>query len=155
MWEAIISYINSPNSVTLLLCLALVIFVLVKTKVMRVKTNHISIGNDDERDIIRQQTEYAHVFIMSLMNEITFDDNDTYHTRYVLECVYDEVVNWIVFNHFNLNNAYIDVKTNSLYAKICTIAEHKEVQTDEFKQRVHAWVYTLVKQLIEIREIHK
>lgn len=155
MWEAVVSYINSPNAISLTICIAVVVFVLVKFRVMKIKTTHVSIGNDDERDIIRQQTEYAHAYVMSKINELDFAVEDSYHIKYVLECLYDDIVNWIMFNHFSLDNAYIVVKSNALYAKICTLTTYKEVTTDAFRQKVNSWVYDLVKQLIEIRELHK
>lgn len=156
MWEALSNILTNINTVPMLFCL-IIIFVLagimIKNGIIKVKTNHVTIGNDDERDIIRQQAEYAHAYVMGLTDFIITDREE--FTKYILEVMYDEVIMWIVFNHFSLDNAYIKVKTNALHAKICSMDITDNYKTDEFKNTMQNWVYDLVKNLIEIREAHK
>lgn len=161
MWEAIGNALTSENATSIFvtfIILAIVFFIAVKFGWVKVKTSCLSIGDDErERNIIRQQVEWAHIFITSLSGKITADNSkfNGYFTKYILECVFDEVVDWITFNHLNTSSAYIQIKQDKICALVYSMNVREEFKSPEFHRRMCAWTKEVIEKLVQIREVYK
>ncbi|MCQ2594830.1 MAG: hypothetical protein MJ196_06155 [Treponemataceae bacterium] len=160
MWDAINGILTSGNATAVLLFLGLVILaaiVLVKTNVIAVKTKHLRIGRlENEREIIRRQVETAHSFVMSIEGKIRTDNTnyDGYFTKYILERVYDKVIEWIMFNHISNSPMYIQDKQDTLCNLVYTFEIKDEFKTPEFKERMNNWTAELIARLVQTRELY-
>lgn len=159
MWESIGNVLISNNATAVLvtlLILVIVAAVLAKVGIFQFKGKGVTIGGDeDERAIIRQQTEWTQLFIQSLQQLPIFEGNDTYHTLYVLERVFDEVLNWIVFNHISDGENYISIKQEKIWNLIQTLITDKKFTSLEFKQTVYDNTEVLIKRLVYIRKNYR
>lgn len=159
MWESIGNVLISNNAIAVLvtlLTLVIVAAVLAKVGIFQFKGKGVTIGGDeDERAIIRQQTEWTQLFIQSLQQLPIFEGNDTYHTLYVLEKVFDEVLNWIVFNHISDGENYISIKQEKIWNLIQTLVTDKKFTSLEFKQTVYDNTEVLIKRLVYIRKNYR
>lgn len=161
MWETIQIFIKDPRCLDLLTHITF-IFILflvgVKFGIISLNTTHLSIGNDTkERDIIRQQVEWSYAFIMGLESQIKVDTSkyNGYFTKYILEKVYDEVVNWITFNHINIESEYVSIKKEKLASIVYSLNVRDEFKTPEFRKQMDEWTETLIYRLVQIRKLYK
>lgn len=161
MWEAIAKILTNSNALLVLLFLTLfvaILIVLAKSGLVQIKTGAFRMGADHrERDIIRQQIEWSHAYIMGLKPFITPDESkyNGFLTMYVLEACYDEVINWIAFNHINLDSAYISIKQEKIRGLLRAMPIGAEFHTKEFERKTDKWVEEIIKQLVTIREVYK
>ena len=174
MWEAIGNIITSGNGIAVLVLLLVVILLgvlLVKTGVLSVHTKAVSLGSSEkERRVLQEQIKFAHGYCQSIESKIVvmLDGRMPYHgflCGKILENCYDEIIEWITFNHIENSGKYVKVKQknmcNVLYTQLAlindpdmfeTIAQFK---TAEFKQRVYNWVEEIIQNLVEIRELYR
>ena len=161
MWETIQILIQDSKILDILTHLGFIIILLlvgIKLGLITLKTTHLSIGNDTkERDIIRQQVEWSHAYIMGLESNIRTDTSkyNGYFTKYILERVYDEVVDWITFNHINVESEYISIKQEKLASIIYGMNIRDEFKTPEFRKQMDEWTETLIYRLVQIRKLYK
>lgn len=155
---------NLLNIIILVVVLVILTIVLVKTKILEIHTQHVSLGNIVEnydmfceRRIIRSQIERAHDFCMSLESKIFQIKPNMPHkgylTKYILECVYSEVIKWITFNHIDNSEAYISCKQKTIKYLVYNLTESEEFKTPEFQERINEWVKEMILELIEIRRL--
>ena len=160
MWQAISEVLTSGNALGILVFLALGIalfVILVRSGILAIKTKHIRIGQvEREREIIRRQVETAHDFIMSIEGKINADTNqyDRYFAKYVLERVYDKVIEWIMFNNIRNSPMYVQDKQETICNLIYTFPIGEAFKTPEFKKRIHNWVSELIVRIVQTREIY-
>lgn len=159
MWEAISSVLTSPNAREILFFLAVVIvaaIVLVKTGAVTVRTKHVRIGRAEaEREVIRRQVEAAHDFIMSIEGKIPEKpEYGGYFTKYILERVYDKVIEWVMFNHITDTPMYVQDKQATICNLVYTFSISEEYKTPEFKNRMCNWTAELITRLVRTREIY-
>lgn len=159
MWESISSVLTSGNAVAVLLTLIVLIIILAilaKKGIFQFNGKGVTIGdNEDERAVIRQQTEWSQLFIQSMRQLPIFDGSDTYHTLYILEKAFDEVLSWIVFNHISDSENYISIKQEKIWNLIQTLVEDKKFTTEEFKQTIYDNTEVLIKRLVHIRKNYR
>ena len=161
MWDAIAKVLTNSNALLVLVFLVIffLLFVLLaRTGLVQIHTNSFRMGADTrERDIIRQQIEWSHSFVMGLKAHIIADESkyNGYKTRYVLECVYDEVINWITFNHINLDSDYISIKQEKMRAMVHSMELKPEFCTKEFDRKIDKWTEEIIRKLVTIREVYK
>ena len=159
MWESISSVLTSGNAVAVLLTLIVLIIILAilaKKGIFQFNGKGVTIGdNEDERAVIRQQTEWSQLFIQSMRQLPIFEGSDTYHTMYILEKAFDEVLNWIVFNHISDSENYISIKQEKVWNLIQTLVSDKKFTTEEFKQVIYDNTETLIKRLVHIRKNYR
>lgn len=156
---------KGSNFIVFLIFVALVIaavialaIYLVRRGAVGINTGKIYVGSDQrEREIIRQQVEYARLYIESLSGKIKVKESHYggYFTKYVLERVYDEVVDWITFNHLSKEGAYISIKQAKITNLVYSLNVNEEFQTPEFKERMEKWVEELISELVQIRQLYK
>lgn len=159
MWDAISKVLTSPNAWTTLLFLIVLLFVIVvmiKNGKFSINTRAVKIGgNETERTIIRQQTEWAHIYISSIETKISSEPGkNNYFLKYILERVFDEVVTWITYNHITTTSAYVEIKQDKISALVYSMGVGKEFQTPEFKARMNKWTKEIIERLVQIREVY-
>ena len=160
MWQAISEVLRSGNALQVLIFLAMIVAIfvmLVKNGILAIKTKHIRIGQAErEREIIRRQVESAHDFIMSIEGKIDANTNqcNKYFTKYVLERVYDKVIEWVMFNNISNSTMYIQDKQETICNLIYMFPIGEAFKTPEFKKRMQNWTAELIARLIQIREIY-
>lgn len=159
MWESIGNVLTSNNAIAVLITLLILVIVaavLAKVGIFQFKGKGVTIGGDeDERAIIRQQTEWTQLFIQSMQQLPIFEGSDTYHTLYILEKVFDEVLNWIVFNHISDSENYISIKQEKIWNLIQTLVTDKKFTSTEFKQVIYDNTEVLIKRLVYIRKNYR
>jgi hypothetical protein len=161
MWEAIGKVLMSPNAGIVLAGLILVLVllsVLSRWGLLSINTKGLSLGADiRERDIIRQQVEWAHSYISGLYSSIQPAESEYggYFTRFLLELAYSEVVDWISFNHMKLDSEYIAIKQMKIKSIIYSYDIRPEFRTPKFEKQIDAWVEEVIKKLVAIRQMYK
>lgn len=161
MWEAIAKILTNSNALLVLIFLTffiLILIVLTRTGLVEIKTANFRMGADaKERDIIRQQVEWAHTFLMSLPVQIEADNSKYggYFTKYILEAVYDEVVNWITFNHINIESDYIGIKQAKIKNLVWSLDVDPRYRTKDFEKKIERWTDDLIHKLVKIREVYR
>jgi hypothetical protein len=163
MWDAIAKILTNANAALVLLFLTmfvLIFIILVKTGLVQIKTDKIRVGNDSakERDIIRQQVEWSHSYIMGLKSALEIDEGkySGYLTRYILESCSSEVSKWICFNHINLDSEYISIKQETIRSIILRTDDiDAKYKSKEFLKRVDKHVEELIRKLVTIRQMYK
>lgn len=159
MWRAISDVLTSGNAYSVLLTILLLIIIiaiLAKLGIFRLNVKGVNIGGDeDERAIIRQQTEWSQLFILGLQQHPIFKGYNEYHTLWVLEKMFDEVLNWIVFNHISDSENYISIKQEKLWNLIQTLVTDEKFTSQEFQDIVYENTEKLVKRLVYIRKNYR
>lgn len=164
MWEAISNILTSSNAsqtIISLIVLVLIVVIMIKSGMIKIKTKHVKIGMseaDKERTIIREQCDWARMYLKGLMKDLLSKEQnaryDGYFIKYIVEVVYDEVVNWIVFNHIEDNDRYIQVKADIMTCMIYSMDIDDSFRTADFNKRIYKSVEEVIKKLINIRAIY-
>lgn len=160
MWQAISEVLTSGNALQVLIFLAVVIalfILLVKSGIVAIKTKHLQIGKiEKEREIIRRQVETAHNFIMSIEGKINPDITkcNIFFIKYILERVYDKVIEWVIFNHISNSSMYIQDKQETICNLVYRFPIGDTFKTPEFKKRMQNWTAELIARLVQTREIY-
>ena len=161
MWEAIKEILLSQNAsmvMASLLILVVIISVLSRKGILSINTKGLSLGADvQERDIIRQQIEWSHTYIAGLYSSIQpLTDNryQGYFTKFILETIFAEVVNWISFNHIKLDSDYVSVKQATVKYIVYSYDVDSVFRTQKFERQIDAWVEELIRKLVTIREVY-
>ena len=161
MWEAIAEILTNSNALLVLIfamIFASILIVLAATGMVRIDTGTFKMGADHkERDIIRQQIEWSHSYVMGLESRIKVDKSryGGYKTRYILELCANEIVNWISFNHINPDSAYVSIKQEKMKSIIRSMDVDSTFTSKEFEKQVDKWVEEIINKLVEIREVYK
>lgn len=159
MWEAISQVLTSGNAWQVIVFLVVIVIfaiILVKSGTVTIETKHLRIGQaEKEREIIRRQVEAAHDFIMSIDGKIPEKpEYGGYFTKYILERVYDKVIEWVMFNHITDTPMYVQDKQATICNMVYTFSISEEYKTPEFKNRMCNWTAELITRLVRIREIY-
>ena len=164
MWESITTTLTSDNGPKLLITIAILLLIIIaltirlgKSGLLSIHTKYVKIGNKvSEREIIRRQIEVAHDFIMSIEGKLVCDNSkyNGYFTKYILERVYDKVIEWIMFNHITMNQLYIQDKQDTILNLVYAQPISEEFKTPEFKVRVENWVKELVERLVNVKVLY-
>ena len=159
MWEAIGQILTSGNAWQVIIFFAVIVIfavILVKSGTVTIETKHLRIGQaEKEREIIRRQVEAAHDFVLSIEGKIA--ENPAYggyFTKYILERVYDKVIEWVMFNHITNTPMYVQDKQATICNLVYTFSISEEYKTPEFKNRMCNWTAELITRLVRIRELY-
>ena len=156
----LVDLINSPHAGLVLMLAGFVVVLaifLTKRGLLGIHTKYVSLGDGArEQAIIRNQIEDAYLFISSLEGKIMVDNSqyNGYFTKYVLEKVYDKVVEWIIYNHITDNEVYVQTKQDQLRSLVYSLNVRDEFKTPEFAARMDKWTLELIKKLIRVRKIY-
>ncbi len=164
MWNSLKDILTSANGVPLVIILVLLVVLVIrwgirlgKAGLLNIHTRHVHIGsNVSERELIRRQIECAHDFIMSIEGKLVSDNMkyNEYFTKYILERVYDKVIEWIMFNHITVNQLYIQDKQDTILNLIYALPINSDFKTPEFKVRVENWVKELIERLVNVKTLY-
>ena len=152
--------LTSANAWMFLLFLVFAIFIIVKMSksgLISFKGKGLRIGSDEiERTIIREQSKWAHLFIMAIKGKVlTEDATEAQNERaeLILYKIYVKVIDWINYNHISANNTYVEIKQgeikNLVYSQDNLDNDYK---TPEFAIRMDGWVRELILNLIQVRK---
>ena len=152
---------NLPLFILLIVILAIVL----KVFKIKIKTDHFQIGGEQasayyERKIVQEQSDFVHTFLKGLIGKITLVcadhtlSHDGWMTKYILEEVYDEILDWIHYNHICDNDAYISVKQSKICALVYSFPVRPEFKTPEFEARIQRWVSEVIKEMVRIRNVY-
>lgn len=155
MWQAIEKILLSDNSAIVLFFLVIIILLIAhfsKKGVFKWHTERLTIGaSENERAIIRQQVEWAELEIESLASMEIFSHVDEWRTKYILEKMFDEILQWIIFNHIKDSPEYISIKQEKIWNMTQTLVVREEFRSDEFKDFIYKEVDKIIKRLIFLR----
>lgn len=165
MWEAFGKVLTNQNAIPVvmtLLVIFLIMVLLAKKGLIRIATDKFSMGDDyRERAIIQQQAEWAHIYIQGLKPQVDtyckdIPQYDPYITMYMLERLYSEVVEWITYNHINIDSDYISIKQDRIKALVASLTVMPAVFTSaKFFKQIDAWTDEIIRKLVKIREVYK
>ena len=153
-------FLSSIPSVILLI---VAICILGKILKVRVTTSHIQIGGEDknsyyERAIVRNQVNQAKLFCMALENKINalveHKTADNYYVKYILECVYDKMTEWIMYNHIENTEEYIESKQWEMQSLVYSFNPPDQFKTPEFQERINKWTAEIIGRLVSIRKLY-
>lgn len=154
-------FLSSIPSVILLI---VAICILGKLLKVRVTTSHIQIGGEDknsyyERAIVRNQVNQAKLFCMALENKINalveHKSADGYYVKYILECVYDKITEWIMYNHIENTEEYIESKQWEMQSLVYSFNPPNQFKTPEFQERINKWTAEIIGRLVSIRKLYE
>lgn len=164
MWNSLKDILTSANGIPLVVILVLLVVLVIRMAVklgkaglLNINTKYVHLGrNVSERELIRRQIECAHDFIMSIEGKLVSDEMkyDEYFTKYILERVYDKVIEWIMFNHITVNQLYIQDKQDTILNLIYALPINSDFKTPEFKTRVENWVKELIERLVNVKTLY-
>lgn len=161
MWEAIAKILTNSNALLVLVFLMIfvtVLIILASAGMVRIDTGAFKMGADHrERDIIRQQIEWSHSYVMGLESRIKVDKSNFggFKTKYILELCANEITNWISFNHINLDSAYVSIKQEKMKSIIRSMDVDPVFTSKEFERQIDKWVEEIINKLVEIRKVYK
>ena len=158
-WDAAKELISSPNAWMFLVVFLLVFFLIgkmAKAGLISFKGKGIRLGSDEkELTIVRNQTQWAYLFLMSLKGKLLEMEDPVrsdYFVDVVLEKIYDKVVEWITYNHINDKQTYIEIKQSEVRCIVYSLPIQEQYKTSEFEIRMNAWVKEIILNLISIRK---
>lgn len=158
-WEKIINSLTSPDAVFFLIFLIILVVILAilgKKGILIFDIKGIKLGySEQERTIIRQQSEWAKLYCDSMEPRLPHPEGyDVWRSRYILECVYDEIMTWITYNHISMNESYIEIKQNKLVFLVNSLTIKDEYHTEEFNDVVRKETKFIISKLVQIRELY-
>lgn len=164
--EGITNILTSPtfwSNVPSFIILVIVLAVLAKIFKVQIKTDHIAIGGEDkrayyERAVVRNQVNQAKLFTMALENKILAmvdkPSDNGYYAKYILECVYDKIMEWIMYNHIENTDEYIESKQWEIQSLVYSFNPPDQFKTPEFKERMDKWTAEIIGRMVSIRKLY-
>ena len=153
-------FLSRIPSVILLIAVLVIVCKILK---IRISTDHIQIGGEDkrayyERSIVRNQTNQAKLFCMALENKIVamIDEprSDGYYVKYILECVFDKIMEWIMYNHIENSEEYIESKQWEIQSLVYSFNPPEQFKTPEFQERMNRWVAEIIGRMVNVRKVY-
>lgn len=159
MWDFIKAVSTSVYIIPVLiftLIVLLTVILLIKKGLISVNTKAVKVGtSESERAIIRQQIEWVHLHCDSLEKSLPHPQNyDIWRGKYILERMYDEIVDWITFNHICTSEGYISIKQERIWATIQSLVRKNEFSTPEFKEFIYKDTEYIIRRLVHIRQVY-
>lgn len=151
--------LTSPNATIILITLVVILIILGilgKKGILSFDIKGIKLSSREiERTIIRQQSEWAKLYCDSMEPKLPHPEGyDIWKSRYILECVYDEIMTWITYNHITTNESYVEIKQNKLVFLINSLTIKEDFHSDEFNDFVKKETKFIISKLVQIRELY-
>jgi hypothetical protein len=151
MWESITTMVTSkaliPVLVFVLILVGVAIFA-IKKGWLKIKTDKVQVGSDNERNIIMTQMGKIESVVMSIYKKWGFA-NDNWKARYICSEIEDALYRAVAVNHINTNRTYVSLKQELLWKIIC---QYTDNPPDDLKEKVYAETEKLIADLVEIRD---
>lgn len=159
MWDFIKAVSTSVYIIPVLIFTLIVlctVILLIKKGLISINTKAVKVGtSESERAIIRQQIEWVHLHCDSLEKSLPHPQNyDIWRGKYILERMYDEIVDWITFNHICTSEGYISIKQERIWATIQSLVRKEEFSTPEFKEFIYNDTEYIIRRLVHIRQVY-
>lgn len=159
MWDFIKAVSTSVYIIPVLiftLIVLLTVILLIKKGLISINTKAVKVGtSESERAIIRQQIEWVHLHCDSLEKSLPHPQNyDIWRGKYILERMYDEIVDWITFNHICTSEGYISIKQERIWATIQSLVRKEEFSSPEFKEFIYNDTEYIIRRLVHIRQVY-
>lgn len=159
MWDFIKAVSTSVYIIPVLIFTLIVlctVILLIKKGLISINTKAVKVGtSESERAIIRQQIEWVHLHCDSLEKSLPHPQNyDIWRGKYILERMYDEIVDWITFNHICTSEGYISIKQERIWATIQSLVRKEEFSSPEFKEFIYNDTEYIIRRLVHIRQVY-
>ena len=155
MWESVERLVDSGKAWFVLIIIFLII-IAVRMGYMKVKTDKVLIGRESGekvRLLMKKQSEYARIACKGFEKRIPrFDGYDNLLGAFVAEKVYDEIVNWIMVNHIEDNQDYIENKQEIVWDIVSAEIVNDKFRSEKFKKSVDSCIEQIIKRLVQMRE---
>jgi hypothetical protein len=115
---------------------------------LKIKTDKVQVGSDNERNIIMTQMSKIESVVMSVYKKWGFA-NDNWKARYICSEIEDALYRAVAVNHINTNRTYVSLKQELLWKIIC---QYTDNPPDDLKEKVYAETEKLIADLVEIRD---
>jgi hypothetical protein len=115
---------------------------------LKIKTDKVQVGSDNERNIIMTQMGKIESVVMSVYKKWGFA-NDNWKARYICSEIEDALYRAVAVNHINTNRTYVSLKQEAVWKIICQYADNPP---DDLKEKVYAETEKLIADLVEIRD---
>ncbi len=151
MWESITTMVTSKALIPVLvfvLVLVCVAMFAAKKGWLKIKTDKVQVGSDNERNIIMTQMGKIESVVMSVYKKWGFA-NDNWKARYICSEIEDLLYRAVAVNHINTNRTYVSLKQEAVWKTICQYADNPP---DDLKEKVYAETEKLIADLVEVRE---
>lgn len=154
MWESLVDLVKSGNGWLILLILVMM-GITAKMGHLKIKTDKMMIGKESgekQRLLMKKQTEYAKNACIGFEKRITrFDGYNPYLGALIVEKVYDEIVDWIMINHIEDDEDYIESKQEIVWNIVTTETLDDRMKTDKFRKQVYNCIEGIIKRLVQMR----
>lgn len=160
MWETIQSVLTSSNAPIVLLTVVVIaiwLLILIKHGFISFNFKGVKVGREDkERTIIRQQVEWVKLYCDGMESRLPHPEGyNEWRSKYILECVFDEIITWITFNHITTNESYVEIKQNRIINLINSLTIKPEFQSKEFRDFIKDEIRFVITKLVKIREVYQ
>ena len=165
--EHLVSILTNENFLARLpsICLLMIVIcILLKMLKIRITTEHIQIGGENakayyERAIVRSQLTQARLFCMALENKVNAllpdKEIDQYYCKYILMNIYNKISEWILYNHMENTEQYIESKQWEIQSLVYSYNPPDVFKTPEFQERINKWVAEIIGRLVSVRKLYK
>ena len=152
--STLVEIVKSGNALNIVLLGAL-LFVLVKSKYLKVHTDQVQIGaHEDERAIMSRQLEYTRGALESATRQFP-EGLDPERTKNVIHEICNIFEDMIVCNHIKDDKEYISIKQSAVYNKVLSLTDNEFFISPEFNTICNATVENIIKMLVRIRKSYK
>ena len=158
--ETVVEGLESSNGLLIAIVIIIlmgIIVVCARNGLVKIHTNKLTIGpnsKENERAIIRAQSYWAHLACEAFLEKIPkdFPEYSEDRSKYVTELVYDEIMQWIMFNHIETSESYIEMKQDMIWKFVIKKTTSPQLHTSKFKKEVYNEVRKLIERLVFIRQ---
>jgi hypothetical protein len=162
MWEAIGEVFTSGNGAAIAILITIIVILLVfgaKRGLFSIHTDIISVGeeaSETERTIMRHQIDFAKQACGAFENQIRKTENyNDYLGKYIIELCFDEIINWIAFNHIECTKTYVALKQDTIWNIVQSHTENPAMKSPQFKKQTDAHIRYIIQRLVDIRNEYK
>lgn len=155
MWEAIQALATNPVTlVAVLIIIGLVVYGVITGKISY-KAHGLNVGNDDEtRELIRNQWEYACSACSSQFYKIRRYCKSDEHCSLLVAKVTDIFQQMAVYNHISKEEDYIKAKQGLVLQCIRTMSDDTHFWSSDFEDCCNKFVRNLINDMWNMKKLH-
>ena len=150
---------TSENGVAIaVLSFVVIMFAIVGARhgLLYVKTKKVTIGtaaSENERMIMKNQQEYVELAVEAFEKQIPRPpDYNEWRGKFILEKVLDEINKWIIYNHIQDTNSYIEIHQEKIWVLVQSLTDNDAMKSSRFKKEVDRNIESIIRRLVAIRE---
>lgn len=157
MWEAIEKLGQNPLVLLFVSGVFIIAFYMIKKGYFKFSGKGVQIGLSEQqtRDLIQSQFEYAKAKCEGMVSRIPREGLDPYRTKYIVSRVEDVIQRAIIFNNLTDNEEYIRGKQELVYQTVMARVERDYFKSPEFKALMYKFTDELFKELYRMKRISK